>query len=222
MKQTLLYIISILTLTMASIDVYSQPSPRATKQNLTTEKIGARAAQILGDVSRKFQALKRYSVEFEVTLPDGKTSGEYAVDGEAYQLTVGIAEVYSDGKVRYEVDKQHGEVVVTENDTKSLHLLDNPVRAFDFLTQDYSASLLREEGIRAFIGVKYQGKTSEEEALEEMTLEVDVEALQPLAVEYNYEGDKVQIRVKKMTLLTTPLPHFKKEEYSDFEWIDFR
>ena len=64
-----------------------------------------RAEEILGRVAEGFRAMKDYTVRFEVAADEYRTPGSYAVRGGSYYLRLGDdAEVYSDGRLRYEVD----------------------------------------------------------------------------------------------------------------------
>ena len=101
-----------------------------------------RAEEILGRVAEGFRAMKDYTVRFEVAADEYRTPGSYAVRGGSYYLRLGDdAEVYSDGRLRYEVDNRRREVTVTEVNRASRNILDNPVRAFDFLGSEYDFSL---------------------------------------------------------------------------------
>ena len=108
-----------------------------------------RADAILAGVSDGFRALGAYGVSFEVRSDEYVTRGRYAVEGEGYYLVLGDAEVYCDGAVRYEVDNRRREVTVTEVDAASRNILNNPVRAFDFLGSEYTPLLVSEADGRA-------------------------------------------------------------------------
>lgn len=99
-----------------------------------------RAEEILGRVAEGFRAMKDYTVRFEVAADEYRTPGSYAVRGGSYYLRLGDdAEVYSDGRLRYEVDNRRREVTVTEVNRASRNILDNPVQAFDFLGSEYDS-----------------------------------------------------------------------------------
>ena len=61
-----------------------------------------RAAEILEKLAAGFRALGAYGVTFEVSSDEYTTRGRYAVEGENYYIAVGEAEVYCDGKIRYD------------------------------------------------------------------------------------------------------------------------
>ena len=86
-----------------------------------------RAGDLLRGVSDGFRAMKSYAVRFEVATADYRSSGSYVVEGEAYSLELGDAEVFCDGKVRYEVDNGRREVTILDVDRRSRNILNNPV-----------------------------------------------------------------------------------------------
>ena len=63
-----------------------------------------RAGEILEGLAAGFRAMKGYEVDFAVEAEEYRTAGSYAVEGQGYFLTLGDAEVFCDGTVRYEVD----------------------------------------------------------------------------------------------------------------------
>ena len=85
-----------------------------------------RAGDLLRGVSDGFRAMKSYAVRFEVATADYRSSGSYVVEGEAYSLELGDAEVFCDGKVRYEVDNGRREVTILDVDRRSRNILNNP------------------------------------------------------------------------------------------------
>lgn len=103
-----------------------------------------RAEEILGRVAEGFRAMKDYTVRFEVAADEYRTPGSYAVRGGSYYLRLGDdAEVYSDGRLRYEVDNRRREVTVTEVNRASRNILDNPVRAS---TSSAASTISRSKG----------------------------------------------------------------------------
>ena len=103
-----------------------------------------RATEILERLAAGFRAMDGYGVKFGVVSGDYEARGSYVVEGDSYYLVLGDAEVFADGAVRREVDNRRREVTVTEVDTASRNILNNPVRAFDFLGSEYTPSLVSE------------------------------------------------------------------------------
>lgn len=108
-----------------------------------------RATEILERLAAGFRAMDGYGVKFGVVSGDYEARGSYVVEGDSYYLVLGDAEVFADGAVRREVDNRRREVTVTEVDTASRNILNNPVRAFDFLGSEYTPSLVSEADGRA-------------------------------------------------------------------------
>lgn len=110
-----------------------------------------RATEILERLAAGFRAMDGYGVKFGVVSGDYEARGSYVVEGDSYYLVLGDAEVFADGAVRREVDNRRREVTVTEVDTASRNILNNPVRAFDFLGSEYTPSLVSEADGRAVV-----------------------------------------------------------------------
>ena len=114
-------------------------------------KAAGRATEILEKLAAGFRAMPGYSVDFEVSAGDYKSRGSYVVEGRCYYLVLADAEVFADSVVRYEIDNRRREVTVTEVDAASRNILNNPVRAFDFLGSEYIPALVSEAGGRAVV-----------------------------------------------------------------------
>ena len=91
------------------------------------------AQAILRRTADYVKKLGDYGVSFVLTSGDYASSGRYAVSGDVYYIAVDNAEVYSDGKTRYEVNHARKEVSVDDMDAASRNILDNPTRCFDFV-----------------------------------------------------------------------------------------
>lgn len=179
-----------------------------------------RAAGILAGVSDGFRTLGAYGVSFEVRSDEYVTRGRYAVEGEGYYLVLGDAEVYCDGAVRYEVDNRRREVTIDVVDTDSRNILNNPVHAFDFLGSEYAASLVGEQEGHAVVRLTpAPGNTS---SAGNIVLTVDIAAMRPVSLRYDYDGEQVQVSVLGIKPLETPLKAFAKDNYAGYEFIDFR
>ena len=87
------------------------------------------------------RACGEYEVQFDLSTTDEQSvSGTYRVAGDCYFIALSEARVYCDGTVRYEVSDRAREVVIDAVDTASHNLLDNPVRAFDFVGEQYDGA----------------------------------------------------------------------------------
>lgn len=179
-----------------------------------------RAAEILENLAAGFRALGAYGVTFEVSSDEYTTRGRYAVEGEKYYIAVGEAEVYCDGKIRYEIDNRRREVTVTEVDAASRNILNNPVRAFDFLGSEYVPTLVSEAGGRAV--VRLTPAAGNDAPAGNVTVTVDTATMRPLSLSYDYDGEQVQVSVLGVAPLAGHVRVFDRNAYAGYEFIDFR
>lgn len=188
--------------------------------NVLQGRAADRATEILERVAAGFRAMGAYSVNFEVAAGDYTARGSYAVEGEGYYLVLGDAEVFADGMVRYEVDNRRREVTVTEVDTASRNILNNPVRAFDFLGSEYVPSLVSEADGRAV--VRLTPAVGNDSPAGNITLAVSTATMRPLSLSYDYDGEQVLVTVLGIAPLAVPIESFDKNAYGGYEFIDFR
>ena len=179
-----------------------------------------RAAEILEKLAAGFRALGAYGVTFEVSSDEYTTRGRYAVEGENYYIAVGEAEVYCDGKIRYEIDNRRREVTIDDVDTSSRNLLSNPAHAFDFIGTQYVPSLVSDAEGRAV--VRLTPTSADASPAGEILVTVDTAAMRPESLRYDYDGEQVGIAVLGVAPLDTPLKAFSKGDYKGYEFIDFR
>lgn len=187
-----------------------------------TETLSAagRAAEILGRMAAGLRDMKGYEVDFSIEAGDYRAAGSYAVRGEGYTLSLGDAEVYCDGRVRYEVDKARREVTIVGVDTTSRNILNNPVRAFDFLGDDYRAELLSETGGRAVIRLTPVAGSGASGGV--ITVTVATDGMRPEGLDYDFDGEQIRVAVQRVKPLTAPLAVFDRSRFEGFEFIDFR
>lgn len=179
-----------------------------------------RAAEILEKLAAGFRALGAYGVTFEVSSDEYTTRGRYAVEGENYYIAVREAEVYCDGKIRYEIDNRRREVTIDDVDTSSRNLLSNPAHAFDFIGTQYAPSLVSDAEGRAV--VRLTPTSADASPAGEILVTVDTAAMRPESLRYDYDGEQVGIAVLGVAPLDTPLKAFSKGDYKGYEFIDFR
>ena len=179
-----------------------------------------RAGEILEGLAAGFRAMKGYEVDFAVEAGEYRTAGSYAVEGQGYFLTLGDAEVFCDGTVRYEVDHARREVTIVEVDTTSRNILNNPVRAFDFLDSEYLPELLSETEGRAVVRLTPTAENSSPAGT--VTVTVSTAAMRPECLDYDYEGERVRITIGRVAPLGEPLRAFDRKRCEGYEFIDFR
>ena len=132
----------------------------------------------------------------------------------------GEAEVYCDGKIRYEIDNRRREVTIDDVDTSSRNLLSNPAHAFDFIGTQYAPSLVSDAEGRAV--VRLTPTSADASPAGEILVTVDTAAMRPESLRYDYDGEQVGIAVLGVAPLDTPLKAFSKGDYKGYEFIDFR
>lgn len=180
-----------------------------------------RAGEILGRVADGFRAMKRYTVRFEVLTDGYDTQGGYAVSDGSYRLFLGDdAEVFSDGRIRYEVDHRRREVTIVEVNRESRNILDNPVRAFDFLDSEYAFALEWERDGQASIRLTPTDANSASSGV--VTLVVDTATMRPRSLAYDYDGERVEIRVTGIEANADAFRPFDRKACGGYEFIDFR
>ena len=179
-----------------------------------------RAGEILEKLAAGFHSMGAYGVAFEVRSDEYAVKGSYGVDGERYYIVLGDAEVYCDGRLRYEIDNRRREVTIDDVDLTSRNILNNPAHAFDFIGSEYTSSLAGEEGGRAVVRMVPASK--EASPAGEILVTVDTATMQPQSLRYDYDGEQVHISVLGIEPLASPLKTFDKKHYDDYEFIDFR
>lgn len=179
-----------------------------------------RAEEVVAALSAQFRALKGYEIGFEVTMGEYRGTGSYFVLGDSYYLAMGDNEVFADGSVRYEVSNSRKEIIIGETNAASRSLLDNPVRAFDFLDSEYAPSLLWERnGETAVLLTPVAGSGA---STGNITLVVATASMRPRSVAYDFDGGQVTVRILRFGPFAGPLRTFDRAAYPDYEWIDFR
>ena len=85
----------------------------------------------------------RYGMNISVAMAESESlNGYFMVDGDSYYITLGVMEVYSDGKLRHEINNERKEVTIDNVDLSSVDLLTNPTHAFDFVGEEFAISVV--------------------------------------------------------------------------------
>ncbi len=178
-----------------------------------------RAGQLVERLAAEFRGMPSYRVEFRIQAGTFDAVGEYAVEGTRYNLKMGDAEVYSESDVRYEVDRSRREVTIAPVDTTSRNMLDNPVRAFDFLGDAYRPALVREQNGRAVVRLTPANKDA---ATGEILVTLSTSPVRPVELVYDFDGERIVVTVTRIAPLSAALPHYDPAAFQGFETIDFR
>ena len=118
------------------------------------------------------------------------------------------------------MDNRRREVTVTEVNRASRNILDNPVRAFDFLGSEYDFSLEGESGGRATVRLVPTAENDTSAGV--VTLVVDTSSMRPVSLAYDYDGERVGIRVTGIEPQSGHFRTFDRQAYGGYEFIDFR
>ena len=125
-----------------------------------------------------------------------------------------------DGTGRYEVDNGRREVTILDVDRRSRNILNNPVRAFDFIGSDYSCELLWERDGQA--AVRLTPMAGSDSSAGEITLVVDTSRMRPVSLSYDYDGERVDVAIRSVGAPDAPLRRFDRKACEGYEFIDFR
>lgn len=176
------------------------------------------ARSVLRRTADYVKALGSYEASFELTSGDYSSAGRYTVAGDAYHIVVGQAEVYSDGKVRYEVDNSRKEITVDEVDAASRNILDNPTRCFDFAGTDYESVIESRDGGAVTLLLR----PSDSDAESTVRLTVDEATGRPVRIVYTLYDERITVRILTLSQTGKAVKRFDRTAYRGYETVDFR
>ena len=176
------------------------------------------AMQVVQRVARYVKSLGGYEVNFILTSGEYAAKGYFSVEGDAYYMNVGVAEVYSDGKVRYEVDNERREINVDYVNLSSRNILDNPTRCFDFVGSDYTVRSEQARGEDITLSLSSENKDN----VGVIRLVSDAKTGRPSALEYEMYDEKVKVNILSIEGNKKPIKRFEQANYRNYEIIDFR
>ncbi len=177
-----------------------------------------RSQAVLRGVAEYVRTLGSYDATFTVAAGDLQTQGHYSVAGDNYHIVVDQAEVYADGKVRYEVDHDLEEVNIDEMDIASRNILDNPTRCFDFVGDEYASMIYTEIGNELTLVMRANDTTLEGD----IYLTVDKNTSRPRKIVYVLYDDRIEVTITSLVRRTTEVEKYNASKYRDYEVIDFR
>lgn len=177
------------------------------------------AKDVLAGLKQYIAKLGRYEVAFALQAGNYKAEGRYLVDGDTYHIVVGdIAEVYCDGKVRYEVDNEREEVNIDVVDASSRNILDNPTRCFDFVGSDYRATVVAQDEKQITLKLV----STDEKVEGEIFLTVDAATFTPKEIEYHLYDERFNVKILSLAKTKSSPAKFDRSRYRNHEIIDFR
>lgn len=167
---------------------------------------------------------ERYAMTAEVQVDiDGaqdSLDALFMVEGDSYYLTLGVMEVYSDGKLRYEVNNERKEATIDQVDLASHDILSNPTRAFRFAAEDFYSSVVAERGAEVVLSLVPREDIGITDI--ELTLRRQSDGgVAPVAVKYNYDGDIVRVMLCLKADGEAPLPRWDKTKYRAYDIVSF-
>ena len=163
---------------------------------------------------------ERYAMNISVKVgEEAPLTGFFMVEGDAYYITLGIMEVYSDGKLRYEINNERKEVVEDRVNLEACDLLSNPTRAFSFVPNEFMAEVV--SNANNVVVLKLTPKYEIGIDAITLTLERNGAKVMPLDVNYDYAGDAVAIALSAADISDTKLPRWDKSAYRAYDIVSF-
>lgn len=177
------------------------------------------AGEVLRALSAKIRSMPGYAVEFSLRSGTKTVRGQYTVRGDAFYMKFGEAEVYSDGKIRREVDPDKNEVVVDAVDPKSHNILNNPTRAFDLAPEQFAAELVEQTPQKSVVRLTPNDKAG---GVTTVVLTVDAKSGLPVALSYMLDHERIEVEIHAFGPTDRAPRKFRAADYAGFETIDFR
>lgn len=168
---------------------------------------------------------ERYAMDLFVEVGavdsvDDQLSGYFMVEGDGYYISLGVMEVYSDGKLRYEINNERKEVVEDRVNLESVDLLSNPTRAFSFLPEEFSAKVVKSSSTGAVVSLVPKSDDLGITAIL-LSLERKGAKVVPSKVSYDYDGDLVTITLTVLDASDLKLRKWDKTAYRAYDIVSF-
>ena len=186
--------------------------------SIATASADERSQAVLRGVAEYVRALGSYDATFTVVAGDYQTMGHYSVAGDNYHIVVDQAEVYADGKIRYEVDHELQEVNIDEMDIASRNILDNPTRCFDFVGDEYASMVYTEIGNELTLVMRSNDTTLEGD----IYLTVEKSTSRPRKIVYVLYDDRIEVTITSLVRRKAEVEKYNASKYRGYEIIDFR
>jgi hypothetical protein len=162
---------------------------------------------------------ERYALYMKVDAYGEHINGYFMVDKDSYYIQLGIMEVYSDGKLRYEVNNERKEVTEDRVNLDSRDLLTNPTRAFEFLEEEFEATI--SEDIHNGAILKLVPKQSSDITAVYVSVVWRDNRIIPLAIKYDYDGEEVSIALVMAEKESAVLPRWNRDNYKTYDLVSF-
>lgn len=156
----------------------------------------------------------------EVENVGDQLAGFLMVEGDGYYMTLGTMEVYSDGKLRYEINNERKEVVEDRVNLEAVDLLTNPTRAFDFVPEEFDAKVVAATTDRVTLTLKPRSDALGI-TLIRLVLKRDGERITPKVITYDYDGDIININLTRVNDKELTLRRWDKSAYRAYDIVSF-
>ena len=180
---------------------------------------GDNASRYVFQLSQTVKTMGNYAVCFTVTMGEHKASGDYKVGADRYALCLGSIEAYGDAECRYEVDTSRREMVIDRVDKSSRNILSNPLSAFDFIGEEYIATMVSEDACRVVVKLTPR---QNEGGVGVVEVTVDKRTTLPKRLVYKPSGESIRIDIDSIATIADAPEKFDASKYPNFEIIDFR
>ena len=168
---------------------------------------------------------ERYAMHITVSVEDpidGATdvSGYFMVEGDAYYITLGVMEVFSDGKLRYEINNERKEVVEDRVNLEACDLLTNPTRAFNFVPNEFKSEVVSSSNDVVVLKLTPKSAAMGIDAIT-LKLKRNGSKVVPVNIAYDYDGDTVSVALSVADIADAKLPRWDKAAYRAYDIVSF-
>ena len=160
-----------------------------------------------------------YALHMKVDAYGEKMNGYSIVERDSYYMQLGTMEVYSDGKLRYEVNNERKEITEDRVNLDSRDLLANPTRAFEFLEDEFKATI--SEHIHNGAILKLVPKQESDITAIYMSVMWRDNRIIPMAIKYDYDGEEVSIALVMADVKSASMPKWKRGNYKTYDLVSF-
>ena len=189
----------------------------------TTLSAQTTAKEWLNQLEESMDERYAYTLTVVVEASDSENvlAGSVMVEGDSYYMSLEAMEVYSDGKLRYEINNERKEVTEDRVNLMSHDLLTNPTRAFDFAPEEFDITLVFSHNDE----IARLALTPRDEDYGVTTIELALvregDRVCPLQIAYDYDGDRVVISLREYESREWVLPVWSEANYRAYDIVSF-
>ena len=163
----------------------------------------------------------RYGMNISVAMAESESlNGYFMVDGDSYYITLGVMEVYSDGKLRHEINNERKEVTIDNVDLSSVDLLTNPTHAFDFVGEEFAISVVESSAEGCVLSLVPRDDAMGVTEIR-LALRRDASRVLPVSISYDYDGEIVDMELCIVDVSDANLPRWIKDGYRAYDIVSF-